>query len=158
MKKNSAHAYNGALYIENVKNVIHFFVHFSYSCTATSVGIRFSALLGVWEIAGEWEKYRMVDCLWPNIGHPNTIFGYQFYFKLTFFEIFFPFKTFFSKCQTVSKLKDQMLKKHIVSIFMGPNTHLLIFFQTIISKFLTFPFKLAKKKFFMLRSPISIIQ
>ena len=56
MKKNSAHAYNGALYIENVKNVIHFFVHFSYSCTATSVGIRFSALLGVWEIAGEWEK------------------------------------------------------------------------------------------------------
>ena len=56
MKKNSAHAYNGALYIENVKNVIHFFVHFSYSCTATSVGIRFSALLGVWEIAGEGEK------------------------------------------------------------------------------------------------------
>jgi hypothetical protein len=56
MKKNSAHAYNGALYIENVKNVIHFFVHFSYSCTATSVGIRFSALLGVWEIAGEWEN------------------------------------------------------------------------------------------------------
>ena len=59
MKSNSA--YKIALNMSKGKIWIHFFVHFSYSCTATSLGIRFSALLGVWEIAGEWEKWGILS-------------------------------------------------------------------------------------------------